>query len=223
MPRKAQPRIKRPSGVEQSANGKYFYWKCNVSGLETFADEKRFKEVVKSYGSEEKLVKEYVLRPAQKYIDAGFTPEYVRDLAARSGGKKLPRIDAKEKEQKKVIKGLKKRGRKPKLKNFATGESTEVVLNSEGVTEEVVRKVYPWSNNPDYFKSAPALLEMEEATKETCLFPNRYLDDACYGCPVYDRCACKIKVAAEEWSKPRKKEEVKIKPIAAFAPDEIES
>lgn len=223
MPRKAQPRIKRPSGIEQSANGKYFYWKCNISGLETFADEKRFKDVVKSYGSEDKLFKEYALRPAQKYIDAGFTPEYVRELA--KGKKKLPRIDAGEKERKKQIKELKgkKRGRKPKLKSFANGETVETVVNSDGVAEEVVRKVYPWSNNPDYFKSEPCMLEISEATKVTCLFPNRYLDDACYGCPVYASCACKLKMGEEDWKQPKKKQEVKITPIRAFEPEEIES
>lgn len=224
MPRKAQPRIKRPSGIEQSANGKYFYWKCNISGLETFADEKRFNEVVKNYGSEEKLFKEYVLRPAQKYIDAGFDATYVRELAERSGGK-LPRLDAGEKARKKEIKELtgKKRGRKPKLKNFASGESIETVINSDGVSEEVVRKVYPWSGNPDYFRSPPSMMDVSEATKDTCLYPNRYLDDSCYGCPVYANCTCKLKMGEEDWKQPKKKQDVKITPIRAFEPEEIES
>lgn len=204
MPRKAQTRIKRPSGVEQSANGKYYYWRCNISGLETFADEKRFKEVVANYGSESKLVKEYVLRPAQKYIDAGFTAEYVRDLAKRSGGKKLPRIDAAEKERKKEIKKLKgKRGRKPKLKQFVVAKEVVEQTNAEGVVEEVVQKIYPWTGNPDYFKSTPTVLSVEQTTKDTCLFPNYHLDERCEGCPVFALCQCELKISDEERYDPK--------------------
>jgi hypothetical protein len=216
MPRKAQPRIKRPSGVEQSANGKYFYWKCNISGLETFADEKRFKEVVKSYGSEAKLVKEYVLRPAQKYIDAGFDSDYVKALVKANDGK-LPRIDAAEKARKKELKGLKKCGRKPKLKKFAVGENVTQQVTASGSIEEVVQKIYPWTGNPDYFKSPPHSLTVEEATKDTCLYPARQMDDLCYGCPVYDRCTCALKVSAEERNNPKhRREKAKVTLINSF-------
>ena len=103
MPRKAEPRIKRPSGIETSANGKYYYWKCNVSGLETFAPEERFKEVVAKYGSEEKLFKTYVLRPVQKYIDNGFDAEYIKSLIKANKGK-LPPKDETAKERKEALK-----------------------------------------------------------------------------------------------------------------------
>lgn len=217
MPRKAQPRIKRPSGVEQSANGKYYYWKCNISGLETFAVEKRFKEVVKNFGSEAKLVKEYVLRPAQKYIDAGFDADYVKSLVKANDGK-LPRIDASEKARKKEIKKLKgKRGRKPKLKQFAVGEEVTRQVTASGSIEEVVQKVYAWTGNPDYFKSPPHELTVEDATKEACLYPARQLDDLCYGCPVYDRCTCALKVSAEERNSPKhRREKSKVTPINSF-------
>jgi len=217
MPRKAQPRIKRPSGVEQSANGKYYYWKCNISGLETLAVEKRFKEVVKNFGSEAKLVKEYVLRPAQKYIDAGFDADYVKSLVKANDGK-LPRIDASEKARKKEIKKLKgKRGRKPKLKQFAVGEEITRQVSASGSIEEVVQKVYAWTGNPDYFKSPPHEVTVEDATKEACLYPARQLDDLCYGCPVYDRCTCALKVSAEERNSPKhRREKSKVTPINSF-------
>ena len=216
MPRKAQPRIKRPSGVEQSANGKYYYWKCNISGLETFADEKRFKEVVKTYGTEVKLAKEYVLRPAQKYIEAGFDSDYVKSLVKANDGK-LPRIDAAETARKKEIKGLKKRGRKKKLKSFAVGEEIRQEVTPSGSVETVVQRVYAWTGNPDYFKSPPHSLTVEEATKETCLFPARQMDDLCYGCPVFDRCTCSLKISAEERASPKhRREKTTIKPINSY-------
>lgn len=216
MPRKALPRITRPSGIQVSANGKWFYWRCNISGLETFADEKRFKDVVKSYGSEDKLFKEYVLRPAQKYIDAGFDSAYVKALVKNNDGK-LPRIDAAEKARKKEIKGLKKRGRKPRLKKFAVGENVTQQVTASGSVEEVVQKVYPWTGNPDYFKSPPHSLTVEEATKDTCLYPARQMDDLCYGCPVYDRCTCSLKVSAEERNSPKHhREKAKVTVINSF-------
>lgn len=204
MPRKAQPRIVRPSGIEQSANGKYFYWKCTVSGLETFAPEPRFKDVVKNYGSEEKLFKTYVLRPAKKYLEAGFDAESIKEIAEKNNGK-LPDLDAGSKARKA---DLPKKTRKKGLKQYATSEVVnEVELGAEPI------KIYPWSGNPDYFKSPAVPLTVSDVTKEVCLYPNRYLSDECYGCPVYANCMLSIKFKEEDWKKPRKRNEVKITPI----------
>lgn len=210
MPRKAQPRKVRPSGIQTSANGKYYYWKCNVSGLETFADEKRFKDVVKNYGSEETLFKTYVLRPVQKYVDAGFDAETIKSIAAAHDGK-MPPLGGKK------VKPVKqKRGRKPKLKSFAVGTVETTVESSSGVFEQETKPVYPWSNDPDYFKSQPIPASIEAITVDTCVYPNRYMDDACYGCPVYDKCVLKIKYTPEDWKKPRKGNETKVKELKSF-------
>lgn len=212
MPRKAQPRTTRPSGIQQSANGKYYYWNCTVSGLETFADEKRFKDIISKYGNEETLFKTYVLRPAKKYVEAGFSVETIKEIAERNGGK-LPDIDAAAKARKAE---LPKKERKKGVKQYAVG-TEEVTGSVEGEPKETV-KVYPWSGNPDYFKSPSDLrnINVEEASRDTCFYPNRHLDDDCHGCPIYDRCRCQAKLGEEDWKKPRRKNDVKVTPISSF-------
>lgn len=206
MPRKAQPRIKRPSGIETSANGNYFYWKCNVSGKETFADSKRFAEVVANYGSEENLAKTYVLGPAKKYLKAGFDIDTIKAVLDANKGN-LPPLERKGKASHTP---KQKRGRKPKQKAFTVkteGGSTDVPLdNSE----------YPWSKNPDYFRSTPAPLSVEDATKDSCAYPNRYLDALCKGCSIYESCAFKGKYSEKDWKGSKTRNEVKVKELKSF-------
>lgn len=217
MPRKAKPRITRPSGIQVSANGKYFYWKCNVSGLETFADEKRFKEVVEKYGDEKTLFKTYVLRPVKKYLDRGFDAEHIKNLIAANDGK-LPSIDGNMKERKKALKKPRKAG----LKKFAVGEVGVQKMTESGSVEEVKEKIYPWTGNPDYFKGSVSAINVEEETYHTCFYPNRNLDDDCYGCPIYAMCHCPSKCGEEVWKSPKKRHEVKVTPINV-ADDSIEN
>lgn len=191
MPRKAQPRKVRPSGIEQSANGNYFYWRCTVSGKETFAPEPRFLDVVKNYGSEENLFKTYVLRPVQKYVDAGFDSETIKAIMAANDGE-LPKLED------------------VKTKNINVGK-IEVV--PQPIVEKAV--VYPWSGNPDYFKSDPVPFSLEEETKNSCVYPNRNLDDMCFGCSIYERCHSPAKYSKEDMKKP--KVQVKIKQVDSFS------
>jgi len=214
MARKAIPRIKRPSGIEVSANGNYYYWKCNVSGMETFAPEARFKEVVAKFGSEEKLFKTYVLRPVQKYLDRGFDAEHIKAVIKANSGK-LPSLDAKLKERKKAL----KKPRKKRLGQFAVGEVTIQQTNDTGSIEEVKQKVYAWTGNPDYFKSEPSVLSIGEETRNSCMFPNRYLSDMCHGCRVYDQCESSLKCGVEDWKSPKRKNEIKIVPINPWEGD----
>lgn len=190
MPRKAQPRIVRPSGIEMSANGNYYYWKCNVSGKETFAPEPRFKDVVKNYGSEEKLFKTYVLRPVQKYVDAGFDAETIKSIMEANEGE-LPKLDD------------------SKVKNIKIAK-LDVIKQPE--PREV--PVFPWSGNPDYFKSEPSVFSIEEETKNSCVYPNRNLDDQCFGCSIYDQCNSSAKFSKDAMKKP--KVGVKVKHIDSF-------
>lgn len=205
MPRKAQPRIKLPSGVETSANGNYFYWKCNVTGKETFADAKRFAVVVQNYGSEAKLVKEYVLGPVKKYLAAGFDADAIKGILEANGGD-LPRLEAKAKP---AHTPKKKRGRKPKQ----TAVPTKV---DEESGEVVPVEKYPWNSNPDYFKSVPTPASIEEATKDSCAFPNRYLDALCVGCSIYSQCSFNGKYSEKDWKSPKNRNEVKVKELKSF-------
>lgn len=205
MARKAQPRIVRPSGVETSANGKYFYWYCTVSGQETFAPEPRFNEVVKKYGSEEKLVAQYVLRPVQKYIEAGWDAEGIKAILESNDGK-LPPLDSKPV---KAAKNTKEKKRS--VKDLAVSE-----MAVEGQPEEPKIKFFPWSGNPDYFKSTPKPFNVAEESKTACLYPNKNLNDACYGCSVYDLCQCSAKLGEADW-KNTKRNEVKTKKLASFS------
>ena len=210
MARKASPRITRPSGVETSSNGKYFYWYCNVSGQETFAPEPRFKDVVKKYGSEEKLFKTFVLRPVQKYVDAGFDAETIKEIIKSNSGK-LPSIDKKPFKDKSL-----KNERKQRLKRFSTATVQSIEMNSSGNYEEVKVPVFPWSGNPDYFKSPTKPFNVAEESKTACLYPNKNLNDACYGCPVYDLCQCSAKLGESDW-KNTKRNEVKTKKLESFS------
>lgn len=210
MARKASPRITRPSGVETSSNGKYFYWYCNVSGQETFAPEPRFKDVVKKYGSEEKLFKTFVLRPVQKYVDAGFDAEMIKEIIKSNSGK-LPSIDKKPFKDKSL-----KNERKQRLKRFSTATVQSIEMNSSGNYEEVKVPVFPWSGNPDYFKSPTKPFNVAEESKTACLYPNKNLNDACYGCPVYDLCQCSAKLGESDW-KNTKRNEVKTKKLESFS------
>ena len=190
MPRKSTPRIVRASGIETSGNGMYFYWKCNVSGKETFAPEDRFNDVVKKYGSEEKLFKNYVLRPVQKYVDAGWDADAIKAIMNANEGD-LPRLEGKTKPTH-APKG--KRGRKPNKTTLAL----KVVTESGVVVES---SVYPWTNNPDYFKSTHVPVSIEELTKNACAYPNRNLNDRCFGCSVYDVCQSTAKYSLEDMKK----------------------
>lgn len=203
MPRKAQPRITRSSGIQQTANGNYYYWKCIVSGQETFAPEPRFKEVVKKYGSEEKLFKTYVLRPVQKYVDAGWDSDAIKTILGENDGV-LPPLDQKPV---KAIKGTQEKKRS--IKNLG-------VVSVEVSTQPEQPKIqfFPWSGNPDYFKSVAKAFSIADMTKESCAYPNRYLDDQCFGCSIYDACVCVAKMTKEEMKK--QKEPTKVKKINSY-------
>jgi len=189
MPRKSIARIVRPSGIETSGNGKYFYWKCIVSGQETFAPKPRFKDVVKKYGTEEKLFKTYVLRPVQKYVDAGWDFDSIIAILKQNGGK-LPALDN---NPIKVVKSTKKKKR---------------ILNNIAMDNGVVKQpeqpevqIFPWSGNPDYFKSPHVPINFENETKNSCVYPNINLDDRCFGCSIYNLCCSSVKYSLEDMKK----------------------
>lgn len=171
-----------PNLIAVSKDGKYVYPVDSVTGHKTFAPIEYFKKMVQSKygGSVERFVKEYVTRDTKKYLASGYTKEQVKEIAEKSNGK-LPKIAKPQKNEK-----APKRRRKTKLSG-----TTETITNSSGEVETI--KIYPWSNNPDYFRSTPSPLDIPSVTKNACLRPDVYLDDECFGCPFYDLCTNEMK------------------------------
>jgi len=199
-----------PSGIIASKDRKYFYWSCSKTGLMTFANAERFSKVVAAYGSEAKLVKEFVAAPVKKYLAEGWDVEAIKGIIQTNKGK-LPPIGGKK------VKPVKfKKARKPRLKNFATGKEEVSVQMPSGSFEVETKPVYPWTNDPDYFKSAPTPISPSEATKDSCAYPNRYLDNRCKGCSIYDLCAFKGKYDPSDWKKNTPKNEVLVKQLKSF-------
>lgn len=209
--------VLRPSGVIASKDGKYFYWSCSISGVKTFANSERFKTVLANYGNDEvRMIKEFVCRPAKKYLDAGYKPEDIRKIADENKGK-LANIDAKPKKP-----AILRRPRKKSIKAFAIGTVKVKEMTPSGSVEVVEKKVYPWQGNPDYFTGhePPTPISVEDVTKDTCMYPARYLDDMCRECPVYDRCTFPEKYTEKDWKKPHKTDKVVVKSLASFSEDE---
>lgn len=99
----------------------------------------------------------------------------------------------------------KKRGRKPKPKVLS-------IQTADGYTDIPIEGLkFPWTGNPDYFKSVHMPISIGEMTKDACAYPNRHLDDQCYGCSIYEACQCALKFTKEDMKKPIEK--TKSKPL----------
>ncbi len=197
-----------PSGIVTSRDGVYHYWVCSVSGEMAFAPPEYWQKVLEKYGSEEGVVKNYVCRKAQKMLDSGKTRAEVQAVLADGGLKPLK----KRKKEKKA-----KKEKKPSLKSFSVGKVVVKETKENGVVEIVkVEKVYPWQTNPDYFKSTPSVVSIGDMTKECCAFPNRYLDDECRNCTIYNECTFERKYTEEDWKSAKKRVELKVTPMRSF-------
>ena len=174
-----------PKLIDVSKDGKYVYPVDSITGHRTFAPIEYFKNTVeKKYGGNvEKFVKEYVTRETKKYLAAGYTREQIKDIASKCKNFKLPKIASKAKKDERVP-------RKERKKRMVA-TSSETITNSNG--DQEVIKIYPWSGNPDYFRSAPTPVDMAEATKTACWRPDIFLDEECYGCPHYNVCQSDMK------------------------------
>ena len=177
-----------PTLIAISKDGKYVYPVDSVTSHKTFAPIEYFKSMVQNKygGSVERFVKEYVTRETKKYLEAGYTKEQVKETASKCKNFKLPKI-AKSKKDPRVP----KKERKQRIKS-----TTETVTNDLGVQETV--KVYPWTNNPDYFRSEHTALDIAVASKDACFRPEIYLDDDCHGCPYYNICQCELKIVKKK-------------------------
>lgn len=206
-----------PSGVKVSNDGKYHYWQCSVSGLETFAKPDYWVKIMTKYKTEENLVKTYVCKKAKAMLDAGIKQEEIIKALTQPKSTEAKLEKKKNKEIKAERKELTKRKKGKSLKSFAVGSVEVAVTNETGsaVVEKV--PVYPWQGDPNYFGGRTnSPLSIAEATKDSCAMPNRYLDDECRNCPLYADCAFERKFTEADWKKPRSKNTVKVTAIKSF-------
>jgi hypothetical protein len=176
-----------PKLIKVSPCGKYVYPVDVVTGSKTFALIPYFERMLgEKYGGDlKKFVNTYMTRETKKYLADGWSIEDIKAQAAAHKGK-LPKLHPK------IAKhpDMPKKERRKRLASHA--EETIKVVKADG-TEEVVRK-YPWSSDPEYFKSTgPTAINMSEATKDACFRPDIYLNEQCHGCQYYDVCQLSLK------------------------------
>lgn len=189
--------VTRPSGLRQSADGKYVYANCVVTGRPTFFKPDYFANVLARdfNGNENKMAKGYVCKDVKTLRKSGKTDEQILKMLGKFDPK-APKVKKhpKQKEADAVIKP--KREKRNKIATTPVGEV--VVVKATPTAKPVTRPVYPWSDNPNYFRSENAgAINFEEATKDTCHRPDLYLDTRCEGCPLYDRCTLDSKWTEE--------------------------
>ena len=206
-----------PSGVKVSGDGKYHYWQCSVSGLETFAKPDYWVKIMAKFKTEANLVETYVCRKAQQLLDDGKTQAEIITILSQPESTEAK----KEKKKKKVIKeerkALTKKKRSKGLKSFAIGSVEVATAEDTGSIKVEKVPVYPWQGDPNYFGGGVhSPLSIAEATKESCAFPAKNLDDECRGCPFHADCKCSARFSEEDWKKPRSKAGVKITQIKSF-------
>ena len=202
--------VLRPSGLRQSANGQYVYANCVVTGRPTFFKPDYFANVLtRDFGGDEnKMAKGYVCKDVKKLRKTGKADEQIIAILGKFDPK-APKAK-KHPEQVKADKVIKP-AKVKRNKDSVTPVGEVVILKATPTAKPVTRPVYPWSDNPNYFRSETAgSINFEEATKETCFYPSCHLDSCCDGCPIFDKCTCGLKVAAEDRSKAAKKQ---VKPV----------
>jgi hypothetical protein len=207
----------RDSGAIASKDNRYFYWKCTISSIMTFASAERFKKLCEAAGSEDNLVKNFVCREAKKYLAAGWKATDIAKLVTDHKGD-LPKLNPKVP---KNHPDMPKKVKKARLKAIKTVKVVEVV-NGENV--EVVKKTYPWSDDPQHYFGGDAAAPIDYSLEDTCHRPNYYLDSLCHGCPLYDVCGFKGKHGPTDYLDAKKtKRQVVVKVIQPFTQEEIEA
>jgi len=176
-----------PKLISVSKCGKYVYPIDSVTGAKTFAPIEYFiKNVEKNFGgSVERFVKEYITRETKKYLKEGYTKEQIKEIALQNKGNKLPKITTKIPKHPKMP----RKKRRKRLTSLA--ESSQTIVDENG--DSKVIRTFPWTGNPDYFRSPAIPIDLEEVTKSTCLYPPVQLDCDCQGCVIYKECCCELK------------------------------
>lgn len=172
--------------IKVSKCQKYVYPVDSITGSITFAPISYFKKnVEKNYsGSVTRFVKEYVTRATKKYLKEGWTTEQLREIVKEKG--KLPKLDRKPKKDPNAPKKVRRK------RLTAHAETSQTIVNLDGTTEVI--RTYPWSIDPvNYFRTPVAPFNVAEVTKDTCLRPDIYLEDECFGCNYYEQCTLETK------------------------------
>jgi hypothetical protein len=213
----SKTQILLPSGVVTSKDGKYHFWQCSVSGLPTFAKPEYWISVMEKYKTEENLVKTFICKKAKKLMAAGMSQvDIIKTLnvvVSKEEKKERRANKAIKVKREKVIKVAKaKKIKKPRLASFAVGKVEVEVQNKSGSVEIQKVPVYPWQGDANYFgDGGTSVMSVEEATKESCAYPNRFLDGECNYCSAFSMCSI-----AEKLSKTKKSSKSVVKPLVSF-------
>jgi len=84
------------------------------------------------------------------------------------------------------------------------------------IKSDTSQGIYPWSGNPDYFGGGVSAFSIAEVSKDTCIYPNRYLSDLCKGCSIYAECAFSRKHTEKDWKGSKNRNEVIIKKLDSY-------
>ena len=213
----------------RSGNGAFVYLTDSITHEMVQVTLDRFNELLLDYNnSEEEMEKNFQLRITKKYVLLGFSKEQIAEFAKKSG--KLPKLTSVQEDRVKMIRkdeGIqlnhfavgKKAGRPAKVTKEAI--DSNINENGEEPEKDSTRKKkadkpdsaparYPWQDDPKYFIGGPCG-PLDYSTVDACLYPNRYLDNMCEGCSIYDKCCCKSKISPENFGK--KREQVKVRKI----------
>lgn len=208
----------------RSANGNFIYLTDSITGEASQVTLERFNEMVKQFGTEADMERSFQLRVTKKYLLLGHPVEKLRELVASHGGKLPPLSDADEEKVGEIRKNKgiklsissdgKKMGRptkNPPKEESGSAVNVAVEEPKQGDQDKPIDK-YPWQSDPNYFKSCgDAPLDIGEVTRDTCMFPNQYIDTRCQACTVYDKCALGAKYTAEDWKKRDDRKDIKIR------------
>ena len=151
------------------------------------------------------------MKEFSKYVGLDVHKESIAVAVAEANGGDLPRLEAKAKASHTP---KKKRGRKPK-------QGLQAITQASGSAAEEAnldhsKAIYPWSGNPDYFGGGVTAFNVAEVSKDTCIYPNRYLSDLCKGCSIYAECNFPRKYSEKDWKGSKNRNEVIIKKLDSF-------
>ena len=149
----------------------YEVLQCFVTGKRVYINEDQLRKKIEKFGSIDNVRKYHACREALNLLIEGLTVSEVRERLEIT--EQLP--DVSDEVVKTAV--FKKTGKK-----FVIRQQTD-----DG---------QKWWQHPDFRISKQIMLtplDVESATKDTCLTPNAYLDDDCERCIYFNRCSLPIR------------------------------
>ncbi len=161
--------------VEQDSGPSGLKVRCIVTGKPGYLGSAILTEKIKEFGTAAEVAKHYICRGAGKYLRQGLSQDETRaELGISNDGFKPVEDSIIEKAL-----GSVRRKRE--------GTINPNVPDVNGLywwQKESARVSTDWNRTP---------LNIEEATRDSCLRPDIYLDDVCEQCPYFTRCTLKTK------------------------------